>query len=456
SLSATIYRADRISRKQGGFSGDGFMKFRASYIWAMLVALGVVGWMVSGKFNNPMADGVSEQDMSGASEVAATQGGDAGAQPTPAINTPRISAVTVTNSAVRRSVRASGVTQPKAIVTISAEIAGTARKVPVSEGNAVAGGDVLVALNTTTLPVRIEAAKAEIVAAQTAYDMAVEQSRGTYDEERAAAQATLEVARQRLEISQKLASQNFSAPVEQAQLKADYENARMALARIDLAKNHRAEVDISQNQARLAMAKSNLAVLRDQLKKSTITAPTGGWLETVSVDVGEQVGAGTPVATILNMDEVKIIVGVPQTDIAQISIGDQVSVDVAGAGRRDGTVSRIASITSSTTRTFDVEVTVPNPDRTLRAGMSVEATIDVGFQPAFGMSPAHLSVAGDGSLTAKISENGIVRVVQVDLVRSGVEQVFVSGLTDGDTLLTFGQAFVESGDAVRLDMGSTS
>ena len=270
------------------------MKFRASYIWAMLVALGVVGWMLSGKFNNPMADGVSEQDMSGVSEVVATKDGDAEEEATSASNTPRISAVTVTNSAVRRSVRASGVTRPKAIVTISAEIAGTARKVPVSEGNAIASGDVLVALNTTTLPVRIEAAKAEIVAAQTAYDMAVEQSRGTYEEERAAAQATLEVARQRLEISQKLASQNFSAPVEQAQLKADYENARMALARIDLVKNHRAGVDISQNQARLATAKSNLAVLRDQLKKSTITAPTGGWLETVSVDVGEQVGPARP------------------------------------------------------------------------------------------------------------------------------------------------------------------
>jgi multidrug efflux system membrane fusion protein len=156
------------------------------------------------------------------------------------------------------------------------------------------------------------------------------------------------------------------------------------------------------------------------------------------------------------MDEVKIIVGVPQTDIAQISVGDPVSVDVAGAGKRKGIVSRIASITSSTTRTFDVEVTVPNADRTLRAGMSVEATIDVGFQPAFGMSPAHLSVAGDGSLTAKISEDGIVRVVTVDLVRSGVEQVFVSGLADGDTLLTFGQAFVEAGDTVRLDMESAS
>ena len=440
------------------------MKFRTSYIWAALVALGVAGWMVSGKFSNPSADAASEQDVSDTSVVAAAQDGaqdsaqdSASLAETASVSSaPRISAVTVTNSAVRRSVRASGVTQPKSVVTVSAEIAGTARKVPVSEGSAIAAGDVLVALNTTTLPVRIEAATAEIAAAQTAYDMAVEQAGGTYEEERAAAQATLEVARQRLNISRKLASQNFSAPVEQAQLKADYENARMALARIDLAKNLKSEVDVSQSRARLATAKSNLAVLRDQLKKSTITAPTGGWLETVSVDAGEQVGAGSPVATILNMDEVKIIVGVPQTDIAQISVGDRVSVDVAGAGKREGTVSRIASITSSTTRTFDVEVTVPNPDRILRAGMSVEATIDVGFQPAFGMSPAHLSVAGDGSLTAKISENGVVRVVPVDLVRSGVEQVFVSGLADGDTLLTFGQAFVDAGDTVRVDRGPAS
>jgi predicted lipoprotein len=39
------------------------MKFRASYIWAVLVALGVIGWMASGKFNNPVADGASELEM---------------------------------------------------------------------------------------------------------------------------------------------------------------------------------------------------------------------------------------------------------------------------------------------------------------------------------------------------------------------------------------------------------
>jgi hypothetical protein len=65
-------------------------------------------------------------------------------------------------------------------------------------------------------------------------------------------------------------------------------------------------------------------------------------------------------------------------------------------------------------------------------------------------------VAGDGSLTAKIDDGGIVRVVGVELVRSGVEQVFVSGLSDGDRLLTFGQAFVEAGEDVRVALEPTS
>jgi len=422
------------------------MKFRPSYIWAALVALGVAGWMASGQFTGaPSPASPSDDQLAAADASAATSSGVAGGE-----TSPIISAVIVENSAVRRTVRASGVTQPKAVITVSAESVGTAGAVPAREGGAVEKGEVLVRLDTNTLPARIEAAKAEIEAATTAYDSAVAQSAGTYAEQRAAAVANLEVARQRLEIAEKLATQNFSAPVEQAQLKANYENARMTLAQIDLAKNLRAEVEISQSRARLATAKSNLAVLRDQLKKSTITAPADGWLETMHLEAGEQIAAGAPAATILDMAEVTIIVAVPQTNIGQVSTGDPVSIDVAGVGLRKGAVSKIASITSSTTRTFDVEVSVPNADRALRAGMTVEASIDVGFQPAFGMSPAHLSVAGDGSLTAKIDDGGTVRVVPVELVRSGAEQVFVSGLGDGVRLLTFGQAFVEEGDDVRV------
>ena len=426
------------------------MKFRSSYIWAALVALGAAGWMASGMLGGdagaPEATAAQQANSSRADAPATSSANSAAAT----AGMPIISSVMVENSKVRRSVRASGVTQPKAIITLSAEIGGTARKVPAVEGRQVEAGDVLVVIDTSTLPARIDAAKAEIAAATTALDSATAQSRGTYNEQRAAAEANLEVARQRLEIAQKLATQNFSAPVELAQLKANYENARMTLAQIDLARNLRSEVDIAQNRARLATAKSNLAVLRDQLAKSTIKAPAAGWLETMHLEQGEQIAAGAPAATILDMDELKIVVAVPQTNISEVGLGDPVNVNVAGAGMRKGAVTKIASISSTTTRTFDVEVTVPNPGRELRAGMTVEANIDVGFQPAFGMSPAHLSVAGDGSLTAKIDDGGTVRVVPVELVRSGVEQVFVSGLADGATLLTFGQAFVNAGDPVRV------
>ena len=444
------------------------MKFRSSYIWAALVALGAAGWMASGMLGGdsgaPEATTAQQTNGSAANSVAnSVANSEANSVATsPANNAaatagmPIISSVTVENSKVRRSVRASGVTRPKAIITLSAEIGGTAVKVPAVEGRQIEAGDVLVVIDTSTLPARIEAAKAEIAAATTALDSATAQSRGTYIEQRAAAEANLEVAKQRLEIAQKLAKQNFSAPVELAQLKANYENARMTLAQIDLAKNLRSDVDIAQNRARLATAKSNLAVLRDQLAKSTIKAPVAGWLETMHLEQGEQIAAGSPAATILDMGELKIVVAVPQTNIGEVELDDPVNVNVAGAGMRKGAVTKIASISSTTTRTFDVEVTVPNPGRELRAGMTVEANIDVGFQPAFGMSPAHLSVAGDGSLTAKIDDGGTVRVVPVELVRSGVEQVFVSGLADGAALLTFGQAFVNAGDPVRVSPEPTS
>ncbi|MBU95562.1 MAG: hypothetical protein CMM72_01900, partial [Rhodospirillaceae bacterium] len=261
------------------------MKIRASYIWAVLVALGVIGWMASGSFTNSADDASSTApDVTAGDTAAAASGasGDVGG------GTPRISAVAVENAQIRRSIRASGITAPHAIFTISAEMGGTIRDVPLTEGSAVNKGDVLVIMDTDTLPSRIAAARAEIAAAEAALATAKSLARGTYEEERAAAQANLDVAQQRLEIGEKLVSKNFSAPVDLAQLRANFENARMVLARIDLEKNYRAELDISQNKARLEAAKSNLVVLENQLRKSRIAAPISGWLETLHVDVGEQ------------------------------------------------------------------------------------------------------------------------------------------------------------------------
>ncbi len=493
------------------------MKIRSSYLWAGLVALVVVGWMVSDNLPNPAPDELTPQ-------VSATDvtkktvphdlddiGSNGSAQTAAPERSLIVSATQVRNETIPRVIRANGIIEPEYEVTVSAKIDGSIVKVPAREGTSVKVGDVLVVMDKNTLPAQIAAAQAEIkaaesalhaakeqsrgtleeelaaaradlVAAKTAYRASLEKSRSTIEEELSAAEANLVVAKKRMEISKKLAVENFSAPLEQAQLKADFENARatlakirlqkdhqlevdqtqlranfenrrMALAKIEVAQNFRADLDVSQSTARLEAARSNLSILTSQLNDSTVIAPIDGRLETIHVDVGERLSRDQAAATILGMDRLSVIVAVPQTSVSQISVGDPVVVDIAGAGLHEGKVARIASRTNTATRTFDVEITVRNDESRLRAGVTVEAIIDIGWVDAFAISPAHLSVAGNGSLTAKVSDNETVRIVPVKMVRSGAERVYVSGLEDGMVLLTVGQAFVEAGDAVKYALG---
>ena len=78
------------------------MKFRSSYIWAVLVALGVAGWMASGQFSGAPSGGGQQADAS--TPEAAADGAPAPGDAVP--DSPIISAVEVVNSAVRRTVRA--------------------------------------------------------------------------------------------------------------------------------------------------------------------------------------------------------------------------------------------------------------------------------------------------------------------------------------------------------------
>ena len=494
------------------------MKIKSSYVWAGLVALFVVGWMVSDDLLERLAGestlGISAVDSAekGAQQIYNDTDANGVVQTIASERSLIVSATRVTNETIQQVIRANGIIEPEYEVTVSAEIGGKIVKIPAREGTFVKAGDVLVVMDKNTLPVQIAAARAEImaaetalyaaeaqssgtleeelaaakadlVAAKTAYRASLEKSRSTIEEELSAAEANLVVAKKRMEISEKLAAQNFSAPLEQAQLKADFENARatlakirlqkdhqldvdqtqlkanfenrrMALAKIEVAQNFRADLDVSQNVARLEAARSNFSVLSSQLDDSTILAPVNGRLETIHVDVGERLGRDQAAATILGMDRLSIVIAVPQTSVSQISIADPVEVVIAGAGLHHGEVTRIASRTNAATRTFDVEITVPNDQANLRAGVTVEAAIDVGLVDAFSMSPAHLAVAGDGSLTAKVSDNDTVRIVPVKMVRTGAERVYVSGLKDGMVLLTVGQAFVEVGDAIKYSLGN--
>ena len=426
------------------------MKIKSSYLLAGLIALLVGLWMASGSFMKDTPAAINDSD-----QAEADSGADMPKQ-ADVTSSFTVSAVSVQNETINRTIRANGVSEAAFDVTVSSKIDGNIIRIPATEGSEIKQGDVLVVLDKGTLPEQIAAAKAELNAAEKSYDAAQKQSKGTLKEELAAARANLVVTEKRLSIANELAKENFTAPVELAQLKADYENARVQLAKIETAQNYRSELEVAQNMARVEAARASLAALETQLEDSTIRSPVSGLLETLHVEKGERMRRDAAAATILGMDTLSVIVAVPQNDIAQISVGDMVDVKIAGAGTNRGKVTKIASRSNQATRTFDVEVSVQNKDRKLRGGVTVEATIDVGTIAAFGLSPAHLSVSSDGSLFAKISVDGIVQKIDVNMVRSGGERVFVSGLPDGAIVLTVGQAFVEAGDNVDVVLETVS
>ena len=426
------------------------MKIKSSYLLAGLIALLVGLWMASGSFMKDTPAAINDSD-----QAEADSGADIPKQ-ADVTSSFTVSAVSVQNETINRTIRANGVSEAAFDVTVSSKIDGNIIRIPATEGSEIKQGDVLVVLDKGTLPEQIAAAKAELNAAEKSYDAAQKQSKGTLKEELAAARANLVVTEKRLSIANELAKENFTAPVELAQLKADYENARVQLAKIETAQNYRSELEVAQNMARVEAARASLAALETQLEDSTIRSPVSGLLETLHVEKGERMRRDAAAATILGMDTLSVIVAVPQNDIAQISVGDMVDVKIAGAGTNRGKVTKIASRSNQATRTFDVEVSVQNKDRKLRGGVTVEATIDVGTIAAFGLSPAHLSVSSDGSLFAKISVDGIVQKIDVNMVRSGGEKVFVSGLPDGAIVLTVGQAFVEAGDNVDVVLETVS
>jgi multidrug efflux system membrane fusion protein len=356
------------------------MALKHSYLLAGTIAIGVTAWMLSdnifGSGPVPLVDAKMEEH----STLNFT-----------------VSAVLVKNEPVKQIIRANGVSEAEFVVTVSARASGDIVKVRAAEGGDIKRGDVLVRLDEGTLPEQIRAA-----------------------------QADLEVAKKRQEVTVRLAKENFSAPLEQAERAADYQNAFV-----------------------------QLTMLQKQLEDMVIKSPVSGHLEKLHVEVGERMRSEMSAATVLGLDKLLVVVAVPQNQVHQIIVGNQVELLVSGRTRQ-GRVTKIAAQSDVTTRTFAVNIEVLNNDRALRAGMTVEATIDTGVINGFGVSPAHLSVAENGQLMAKLSRDDVVHLVPVELVQAGAELVYISGVPDGAILLTVGQAFLSAGDLVTYRLASAS
>ena len=204
-------------------------------------------------------------------------------------------------------------------------------------------------------------------------------------------------------------------------------------------------------------AKAQARVLNERVSRTVVRAPIAGVLDDRMVEVGTMVGPGAPVVRILDADTVKIVGGVPERFAADIERGSEVAVVVDALGGRTyaGAIDFVGSAIAGDSRTFPIEVVVPNPGLGIKPGMVANVQIArQALDSALVVPRSAVLRREDGYIlyVARETAKGWraeARPVVPGATRS--EQVVIEqGLEPGERVVVVGQQRVAHGDALRF------
>jgi multidrug efflux system membrane fusion protein len=221
----------------------------------------------------------------------------------------------------------------------------------------------------------------------------------------------------------------------------------------------RAQHDSAQGELRAARAALSEADIA--LQDTSVVAPFDGDIVPKSVELGSFVGPGVPVFALAKTDVVKIVIGVPDTVVRSIKLGQPVEVAIDAFPTRTfhARVSRMSSAADAVTRNFEVEIAIPNRDHLLKVGMIGSlhlANVDGGSRPAALRVPLSSVVqAKDGKygvfVVSDSSAGEVARLRGVDIgAVSGTDISIVNGLQAGDRIITTGANLLKDGQRVEV------
>ncbi len=367
-----------------------------------------------------------------------------------------------------RTVRYAGNLTPEASTTILPRVSGRVTAIPVRQNQFVAAGDVIARIEDEVLRLQVEQARAAFEAADAQYRQAVRGVRtGELDIVRAEveqAETELETARSNLERTERL----YEA---EAVSRSDYESAvdRFQSAQTQVA-NARRQLDLMESGAseeELAMARANadaaarqLELAELQLDYATVRTPVAGSVARVMAEVGQMVGTESPIAAVVNDRLIYARITIPERfygdflgseGTMQVRIRPEAYPDDAPF---EGTVSTVASIIDAASRTFEVEVAIPNADGRLRPGMYVNAVFVLESWGEALQIPDSAVYRRDGATVVYTVESASPARASVVEVRTedlpGEFTLVHDGLDGSERLIVEGAAFLADGEDVEV------
>jgi membrane fusion protein, multidrug efflux system len=229
------------------------------------------------------------------------------------------------------------------------------------------------------------------------------------------------------------------------------------------AKNLIAQADVDQVEAETEQADASVNEIQATIERKTIRAPFDGILGIRQINLGQYVTAGQAIVPLQALDPVYIDFAIPQQEMADVHVGDQLEVALEGtsgiAGK--GQITAINSVVDQSTRNINIRATLPNHDGKLIPGMFVQASVLVGkSNPVIAVPASSIAYTPYGDFVYIVDDlkapNGeTYKGVKQQLVRLGSargDQVSIeNGVRIGEEVVTSGVFKLRSGAAVVVN-----
>ncbi len=246
----------------------------------------------------------------------------------------------------------------------------------------------------------------------------------------------------------------LQARFEQAQAQFDYDQREYRRV-LDLSEGEAtSETELDDARTRRDVAKALLNEAAEQLERATITAPIDGVLNRLLMEVGEYATPGDSVAEIVDIDQAKVVVDVPERDVHYLAVGQtaQVLVRVPQPRELEGQITYISELADEHTRTSRLEITVDNREHALRSGQIARARLtrrvlnDVIMIPLGAVIPLE---NGKAVYLADQEDRAQRREVELGFIKGRSVEI-LRGLAEGDRLIIAGHRFVGPGQPVNV------
>ena len=219
-------------------------------------------------------------------------------------------------SSAKASSRFSGVIKAKKTAQLSFQVSGNINNIAVSLGEYVQKGDLVASIDATSYREQYEAKRAQA----------------------------------------ELAKENYTR-INEVYLKGSIAEIRMVEAR---------------SNYKQAQAAANAAY--ENVKKTQLKAPFSGYIGAKLMEVGDVASPGMPVLQLLDTDQMQAVISLSDQEVNNFKEGDSAVVKVEALNKQfSGVLTEVSVQTGKQTPVYEAKITLPNPDRILKAGMSCKA-----------------------------------------------------------------------------------